>query len=583
VRIAHVSPFDIDGPGVVADHVRAVARHQARAGHEVIVLGPARSRAALREGRERRSALASGRPGALTPLPGQPLTIAVGPALPLRGARVAAPVAAAVNAALVARDGSFDIVHVHEPVLSVLAMGAARRSSAPCVVTLHSASELVLAQARRAVMHGDALVATSRAIAEAAGARAGGDWQIVPAGVELGPRVPLADPPRLVVEAASDDRAAVRALRRGLSGAACELVVVAPGRRGAAAAGERRALLAGAAILIASRGTSPQVALEAMAAGAAVCAASGSGAAELVEHERTGLLYPADGQPELAVAVALRLLHDPDLRAAIAERGARQAQGSSYAAVGDALLGIYDELSARRRPPVARVGDSGDDRDHLLCDLHMHTLHSHDSATAVDALLDRALELGLGAIAVTDHNTIAGGIEARERAHERGLPLRVIVGSEVKTESQGEIIGLFLDEEVERGLSLAETLSRIHAQGGLVYVPHPFDRMHTIPSPDALRRHIDDIDLFETCNGRLWFDVDNERAARFARRYNLLAGAGSDAHVSEGLATACLRMAPFDGPEDFLLSLRDAQIVRRPRSMLYLQALKRARQARKRA
>ena len=111
---------------------------------------------------------------------------------------------------------------------------------------------------------------------------------------------------------------------------------------------------------------------------------------------------------------------------------------------------------------------------------------------------------------------------------------------------------------------MAETLARIHAQGGARVRPHPFDRMHTIPNPDALRRHVDDIDVIETCNGRLWFDADNERAARFARRYNLLAGADSDAHVAEGLATACLRMPAFEGPEDFLLALRHAQIVRRP-------------------
>ena len=578
MRIAHVSPFDIDGPGVVADHVRAVARCQAEAGHEVIVLGPARSRTALREGRERRSALSSGRADALAPPPGRPLAVAVGPALPARGARVAAPVAAAVNAAVVARDGAFDIVHVHEPVLPALTMGAARRSSALGVVTLHSASELVLAQARRAVAHGDALVATTAAVAEAAHARAGGDWQVVPSGVELMPEVPLAVPPRVLVEAAGNDRPAVRALRRGLAGEECELVVLPPGRR---SGGERRALLPGAAILIASRGASPQVAIEAMAAGVAVCAASGSGAAELVEHERTGLIYPADGQPELAVAVALRLLGDPALRASVAAASRQQAEGYSYAAVSDALLGVYEGLRARRRTSALEADDGGAEADYVLCDLHMHTLHSYDCATGVDALLDRAVELGLGAIAVTDHNTIAGGLEARERASERGLPLRVIVGSEVKTESQGEVIGLFLEEEVERGLSLAETLARIHAQGGLVYVPHPFDRMHTIPNPDALRRHVDDIDVVETCNGRLWFDVDNERAARFARRYNLLAGAGSDAHVAEGLATACLRMPAFEGPEDFLLALRHAQIVRRQRSMIYLQALKRVRQARK--
>src|SRR5205085_3004224 len=111
-----------------------------------------------------------------------------------------------------------------------------------------------------------------------------------------------------------------------------------------------------------------------------------------------------------------------------------------------------------------------------------------------------ALERGLGAIAVTDHNTIQGGVEAQRRAAERGLPLTVIVASELMTEGDGEVIGLFLHEEVPRGLPFAETLERIHAQGGLVYVPHPFDRMHSTPPPESLRRHLDELDVLEVAN-----------------------------------------------------------------------------------
>ena len=94
----------------------------------------------------------------------------------------------------------------------------------------------------------------------------------------------------------------------------------------------------------------------------------------------------------------------------------------------------------------------------------------------------RALELGLGAIAVTDHNTIAGGVAARAYVEEHGLPLHVVVGSEVKT-ATGEVIGLYLEEEIPRGMPFADTVEAIRAQGALVYVPHPFDRMHAIPDP----------------------------------------------------------------------------------------------------
>jgi predicted metal-dependent phosphoesterase TrpH len=217
----------------------------------------------------------------------------------------------------------------------------------------------------------------------------------------------------------------------------------------------------------------------------------------------------------------------------------------------------------------------------VLTDLHMHTLHSWDCTTSIDDLLDAALAAGLGALAVTDHNTIAGGVEARARAIERALPLHVVVGSEIKTATEGEIIGLFLHEEVPRGLSFAETIERIRAQGGVIYVPHPFDRFHTTPGEGVLREHVDAIDVLETANARLWLERDNRRAERFALEHGLRRGAGSDAHVPEGVGTGALRLAPFDDPVSFLAAVEGAEIVRSPRSMLSLQLAKRRRQARR--
>ena len=215
----------------------------------------------------------------------------------------------------------------------------------------------------------------------------------------------------------------------------------------------------------------------------------------------------------------------------------------------------------------------------MLADLHMHTHHSGDCATPVDDLLDEAVERGLAVIAVTDHNTIAGGLEAAQRVQERSLDLQVIVGSEIMTDGQGEVIGLFLSEEVPKGLSFAETVARIHAQGGLVYIPHPFDRMHSIPSPETLRRHVDQIDVLETANGRLYFEKDNAESERFAERWNLLRGAGSDAtsaRASRPPRCGCRRST---APR-LLASLRTAEIERRPRYLLYLQGLKWVRQTR---
>jgi predicted metal-dependent phosphoesterase TrpH len=214
----------------------------------------------------------------------------------------------------------------------------------------------------------------------------------------------------------------------------------------------------------------------------------------------------------------------------------------------------------------------------LLVDLHMHSEHSWDCTTPVDEVLDAALAAGLGALALTDHNTIAGGLEARARAVERGLPLHVVVGSEIKTAADGEVIGLFLHEEVPRGLTFAETIERIRAQGGVVYVPHPFDHFHTTPARALLREHAGEIDVLEVANARLWLEHDNRAAERFAREHGLRRGAGSDAHVPAGIGTGALRLAPFEDPTSFLRAVEDAEIVRKPRNMLRLQVEKRRRQ-----
>jgi predicted metal-dependent phosphoesterase TrpH len=209
----------------------------------------------------------------------------------------------------------------------------------------------------------------------------------------------------------------------------------------------------------------------------------------------------------------------------------------------------------------------------------MHTEHSHDCAVPVAALLGYAEAQGLGAIAVTDHNVFQGAQEAVELA--RGRDLVVIPGEEVKTDS-GEVIGLFLEREIPRGMSMAETIAAIREQNGIVYLPHPFDRLHTIPAAPTLHRHLAEIDVFEVYNARLLFEGFNDEALRFARKYNLTMGAGSDAHVLQGVGTGLVRMRAFETPEEFLISLRSAEIIRRPKSLVYLQSLKWVAQARDR-
>jgi predicted metal-dependent phosphoesterase TrpH len=309
-------------------------------------------------------------------------------------------------------------------------------------------------------------------------------------------------------------------------------------------------------VFVAAPEGDPDLAWEARAAGCVVIAPG--------TPEEPALGYGPD-QPALAAAAAARVLEDAELRRELVEQARPGIAERRFGAVAGRLEDEYRRIAGRRRP-VRRVPPA---RTEILADLHMHTNHSHDCATDVEALLDHCIAEGLGAIAITDHNEVSGGLAAAAM----DKPITVIVGEEVKT-SQGEVIGLFLHERIERGLSMAQTIAAIHDQGGLVYMPHPFDRMHTIPDPATLLRSLDELDVFEVYNARLLFDSFNADALRFATKYNLVQAAGSDAHVLPGIGTALNRIPAFDGPEEFMVAMRHNVIERRPKSLLYLQSLK---------
>jgi hypothetical protein len=203
----------------------------------------------------------------------------------------------------------------------------------------------------------------------------------------------------------------------------------------------------------------------------------------------------------------------------------------------------------------------------------MHTDHSGDCATPVDVLLQTARDRGLGAIAITDHNEVSGALEARKIAEQMG-DLKVIVAEEIKTAEQGEVIGLFLEEKIPKGLTMAETIAEIRAQGGLVYVPHPFDRFHSVPDYEHLLDMVEEIDLLEVFNPRVALTAFNEEAVRFASKYRIVPAAGSDSHVAQGLGSVRQRIHDFDGPAEFLEAMRDADITRKHKNLVYVQTLK---------
>jgi predicted metal-dependent phosphoesterase TrpH len=246
-----------------------------------------------------------------------------------------------------------------------------------------------------------------------------------------------------------------------------------------------------------------------------------------------------------------------------------------WAAVADRFEAIYRRLLARRHDPGGdpEVRRRIVERPLIEVDLHMHTDHSPDCATPVEVLLETARDRGLGAIAITDHNEVSGALEARRIAADMG-DLKVIVAEEVKTAEQGEVIGLFLEEKIPRGMTMAETIAAIRAQGGLVYVPHPFDRFHSVPDYEHLLDIVEEIDILEVFNPRVALTSFNEEAERFARKYRIVPGAGSDSHVAQGLGSVRVRIHDFEGPAEFLEAMRDADIVRKHKNLVYVQALK---------
>lgn len=206
-------------------------------------------------------------------------------------------------------------------------------------------------------------------------------------------------------------------------------------------------------------------------------------------------------------------------------------------------------------------------------DFHSHTGHSGDSLTPARTLLDAARRRGIAALAVTDHNTLDGALQAQALVThdpERYGGLIILPGEEVKT-AEGELIGLFLHTTIPRGLSPEETISRIRGQGGLVLVPHPFDRLRgSRIRPDTVARVARLVDAIEVFNARTIFAADNRRAVAFAQHHDLPMVAGSDAHVPWEVGYGYLELdePPATTPQKLLAQLRAGRIGGRPSAPL---------------
>jgi len=604
--IAQVTPFPWEDDHEVNAFVAELSDELAARGHRVLVLAPSRSPALVRDSRRLiRSAREA--PEALFGGEGEVRVLGVGELLPLHRRRVAPspPVDIGRTVEEVLSLAPLDFVHVHEPFAPSTSSVALRHSRALNVGSFHAPTERVLSTqvARRFVelFFGrlDTRTATFEATRELLRHYFPAPYRLLRPGAAAMERAErAAGAPLRIAFCAQEERAALRlflrALRRLPDDLEWEATIFSP--TGAAPTGALRsrvrdrvtvvtaadtredAVLADADVAVAASlgaAPAPGLVVRALGAGAVPVCSRLRSYEEVLGDGELGLCFEP-GDVDVLAAQLERLAREPELLARLREGVLVARERLTWSRVADEAEAIYAELAARRRPP----GGDGALRARLRgrplidVDLHMHTDHSGDCVTPVDVLLATARERGLGAIAVTDHNEISGALDARAKAAEYGV--KVIVGEEVKTADQGEVIGLFIEEKIPRGMSLAETIAAIRAQGGLVYVPHPFDRLHSVPDYEHLLAVVDDIDAIEVFNPRIAIPAFNEEAVRFAAKYRIVGGAGSDAHVAQGLGEVRIRMRDFDGPQEFLESLRDADIIGRPSSLYYaqVQALK---------
>ena len=194
--------------------------------------------------------------------------------------------------------------------------------------------------------------------------------------------------------------------------------------------------------------------------------------------------------------------------------------------------------------------------DPVRLDMHMHTEYSRDSRVALADFAELARKAQLGAVCITDHDTIEGGLRLREM----GTGLQVIVGEEITT-ADGELVGLYLEKRVAPGQSAERTIDLVHEQGGLAYVPHPFSRNRRRHLRRAVLESVAaKLDIVEVFNAREVASSSNVRALEFARQHSLPGGVGSDSHRAIEIGRAYIDIAPFVTPQELLVALREGKV-----------------------
>ncbi len=194
----------------------------------------------------------------------------------------------------------------------------------------------------------------------------------------------------------------------------------------------------------------------------------------------------------------------------------------------------------------------------LSVELHAHSSLSYDGRDPVELLLEHAAGVGLDGLAVTDHDEIEASLDAAAKAAEYGL---VGIPAMEVSSVDGHVLALGVRDLVPAGLPFAETVDRIHDQGGLAVVPHPFQKSRSGVAPNITREELASADAIEAYNSRLLTGLANRRAERFARKYGLPMTAGSDAHICEMVGQAVTQVdAEERSVEAVLDAIREGRV-----------------------
>ncbi len=183
----------------------------------------------------------------------------------------------------------------------------------------------------------------------------------------------------------------------------------------------------------------------------------------------------------------------------------------------------------------------------LKADFHIHTRYSMDCNMSLEEIINRCLETGINCIAIADHGTVKGALEMQKLA-----PFSVIAAEEILT-PHGEIMGMFLKEDIPSGLSIEQAISNIKAQGALVCLPHPFDPLRGLRlDSKRLEALAQQIDIIEVFNARSPFPLSQNKVQSFATKYGIPGTAGSDSHTPDEIGSTYVEMPEFNGRDDFL-------------------------------